>query len=77
MSQHKIPLTEIEETGLLMHCMGRDIGKPSMSVDLFRSGVAWALLSESERQFEIKKMIEHGMPFDDSERTRLASFIKD
>lgn len=39
MSMHKIPLTPLEEEGLLAHAL--PIGKPSQLSDCFRQGVAW------------------------------------
>lgn len=48
MSMHKIPLTEIEESGLRAH--GLDIGTPSQLSDAFRQGVAWAQKSSSAQQ---------------------------
>ena len=41
MSMHKIPLTDVEESGLLAH--GLDIGTPSQLSDAFRLGVRWAI----------------------------------
>lgn len=46
MSMHKIPLTRIEESGLLVH--GLDMGKPSQLSDAFRQGVAWGQKAERE-----------------------------
>lgn len=40
MSMHKIPLTEIEESGLSIHRLS--IGQPSQLSDCFRSGLMWA-----------------------------------
>jgi hypothetical protein len=40
MSEHKIPLTPLEESGLRAHRL--PIGKPSQLSDAFRNGVAWA-----------------------------------
>jgi hypothetical protein len=47
MSQHKIPLTELEREGLVKHGFEKYIGKPSQLVDVFRSGVAWALSKQA------------------------------
>ena len=47
MSMHKIPLTELEEAGLLAHGLmknGESL-KPSQLADAFRHGIAWALKS--------------------------------
>ena len=41
MSMHKIPLMEIERSGLQNH--GLAIGKPSQLSDVFRQGVRYAL----------------------------------
>ena len=46
MSNHKIPLTELERDGLIAHGLGRDIGKPSQAADIFRQGIAWALANK-------------------------------
>jgi len=47
MSQHKIPLTPIEESGLRAHRL--PIGKPSQLSDVFRQGIKWALRPQTER----------------------------
>lgn len=41
MSMHKIPLSNLELSGLKAH--GFDVGKPSQLSDAFRLGVAWPL----------------------------------
>lgn len=41
MSMHRIPLTELERTGLINH--GLDVGKPSQLSDAFRHGMKWAM----------------------------------
>jgi hypothetical protein len=41
MSMHKIPLTNLELSGLRAH--GLDVGKPSQLSDAFRQGVKWVL----------------------------------
>ena len=41
MSMHRIPLTELERTGLINH--GLAVGKLSQLSDVFRHGVKWAL----------------------------------
>ena len=48
MSMHKIPLTEIEESGLVTHHM--PVGVPSILSDAFRLGVAWGQKAEREIQ---------------------------
>ena len=45
MSQHKKPLTALEEEGLKLH--GLPVGTPSQSADAFRNGVSWALNNSS------------------------------
>lgn len=40
MSDHKKPLTALEESGLIAHRL--PIGKPSQLADAFRHGIAWA-----------------------------------
>ncbi len=75
MSMHKKPLTVIEETGLIAHGFGRDIGKPSMAADIFRTGVAWGLASNDGRIANIKKELEHGMPFDEKLRKRYEELL--
>jgi hypothetical protein len=40
MSMHKLPLTEIEKTGLEAH--GLPVGKPDQLSDAFRLGIEWA-----------------------------------
>jgi len=44
MSMHKIPLTELERSGLKSH--GLDIGTPSQLSDVFRHGVKFALAAK-------------------------------
>lgn len=41
MSMHSIPLSKMEEEGLLKH--GLPVGVPSQLSDTFRQGIAWAL----------------------------------
>ena len=41
MSMHRIPLTELERTGLINH--GLAVGKPSQLSDVFRHGMKWAM----------------------------------
>ena len=48
MSNHKTPVTELERKGLVAHGLGRCIGKPSQLADVFRQGVAWALLKQDK-----------------------------
>lgn len=48
---HKIPLTEIEESGL--RAFGLDIGTPSQLSDAFRHGVAWG-------QRQLNEVSRHG-----------------
>lgn len=43
MSMHKVPLTELEEQGLIKHHL--PVGTPSQLSDCFRHGIAWALSS--------------------------------
>lgn len=71
MSMHKIPLTKLEEIGLLAHGFGDDIGGPSLCADIFRQGIAWALMEQHDRDATINKMIEHGLPVDPDLRQRL------
>ena len=52
MSNHKIPLTDLERTGLIAHGLGRDIGRPSQAADIFRQGVAWALANAPQLEQE-------------------------
>ena len=47
MSQHKIPLTPIEESGLRAHRL--PIGKPSQLSDVFRQGILWAQRTQEQR----------------------------
>ena len=47
MSMHKIPLTEIERSGLEAHKL--TIGSPSQNSDCFRLGVAWCDKSNLQR----------------------------
>ena len=75
MSMHKKPLTDIEETGLISHGFGRDIGKPSMAADIFRHGVAWGQKSELEQIACIQEHIDNGMPVDDYLRGRLSELL--
>ena len=72
---HKKPLTSIEETGLIVHGFGRHIGKPSQAADIFRSGVAWGLTSIPDMINDMKQLLDHGMPFDDDLRSRLADLL--
>lgn len=72
MSMHKIPLSPIEEAGIIAQFLGQDIGKPSMAIDLFRAGVRWGQMTDEERGKEAMKMVEHGMPCDPTLRARLA-----
>lgn len=41
MSLHKVPLSDLERSGLVSH--GLSVGEPSMTSDAFRLGIAWAL----------------------------------
>ncbi len=75
MSMHEKPLTVIEETGLIAHGFGRDIGRPSMAADIFRCGVAWGQSSKEEKIADIEKEIEHGIPFDDDLRNRYQELL--
>lgn len=75
MSMHKKPLTVIEETGLIAHGFGHDIGRPSISADIFRCGVAWGQSSKEEKIADIKKELEHGIPFDDDLRKRYQELL--
>jgi len=43
MSMHKKPVTDLEREGLILHGLGRYVGKPSQLADVFRQGIAWAL----------------------------------
>ena len=47
MSNHKTPLTPLEESGLRAHRL--PIGKPSQLSDVFRQGIKWALRPQTER----------------------------
>lgn len=49
MSNLKTPLTDLERDGLIVHGLGRDIGKPSQAADIFLQGVNWALASPESR----------------------------
>lgn len=75
MSMHKKPLTTIEETGLIVHGFGSDIGKPSMAADIFRSGVAWGQTPELDRIASIQEQLDNGMPFDDYLRGKLSKLL--
>lgn len=75
MSMHNKPLTTIEETGLIAHGFGRDIGRPSMTADIFRTGVAWGQMTTADQIASIQQQIEHGMPFDDKLRDRFAELM--
>lgn len=75
MSMHKKQLTVVEETGLIAHGFGRDIGKPSMAADIFRHGVEWGQMPELEKIASIQRQIEHGMPFDDELRKRFSELL--
>ena len=75
MSMHKTPLTTIEETGLIAHGFGRDIGKPSMAADIFRIGVAWGQMSPADQIASLQKQLEHGMPFDQDLNRRLTKLL--
>lgn len=75
MSMHKTPLTTIEETGLIAHGFGRDIGRPSQAADIFRHGVAWGQMSVADQIASIQKQIEHEMPFDKKLRNRFAELL--
>ena len=75
MSMHKKSLTTIEEVGLIAHGFGQDIGKPSMAADIFRHGVAWGQKSELDQIASIQAQLDHGMPFDDCLRGRLAELL--
>lgn len=75
MSMHKKPLTAIEEAGLIAHGFGRDIGKPSMTADIFRHGVTWGQMSEQDKIAGIQKQLDHRMPFQDNLRNRLTELL--
>lgn len=75
MSMHKTPLTIIEETGLIAHGMGRDIGKPSQSADVFRAGIAWGLKSTADKIESIKAQLDHDMPFNEKLRERFSELL--
>lgn len=77
MSDHKKPLTPIEEMGIILHGFGRDIGKPSLIVDVFRHGIAWGQSSSLEQIASAERSLEHGMPFDDDLQARLAKLLED
>jgi len=77
MSMHKKPLTKTEETGLIVHGFGDDIGKPSMAADIFRCGVSWGEKMLAEKVESIKAQLEHGMPFDDKLRARLGELLSE
>jgi hypothetical protein len=72
---HKVPLTTIEETGMLTHCLGNSIGKPSQAADLFRAGVAWGLMPERERTKSIQNLLNHNLPTDTEFRQRLQELL--
>ncbi len=76
MSDHKKPLTLIEETGIILHGFGRDIGKPSLIVDVFRHGIAWGQATALEQIADAARSLEHDMPFDDELRARLAELLE-
>jgi hypothetical protein len=65
MSSHKIPLTDLERSGLIAHGFESSIGKPSQVVDIFRQGIAWVLMSEDDRAVavaqrrEIDDLLQH------------------
>ena len=75
MSDHKKPLTIIEETGLILHGFGCDIGKPSLCADIFRHGVAWGQTTVQHQIEDIRRLLQHDMPFDDNLRERLADLL--
>lgn len=75
MSDHKKPLTLIEETGIILHGFGCDIGKPSLIVDVFRHGIAWGQSSVKEQIAEAKRSVEHDMQYDDELRARLSELL--
>jgi hypothetical protein len=45
---HKIPLTELERSGLKAH--GLDIGTPSQLSDVFRQGMKWAQENDESKE---------------------------
>lgn len=76
MSMHKKPLKTIEEAGLIAHGMGRDIGRPSQAADIFRHGMAWALMSRDDQIKSIERELDHGMPFDEKLRDRYCELLE-
>lgn len=75
MSDHKKPLTLIEETGIILHGFGRDIGKPSHVVDVFRHGIAWGQATTLEQIADAERSLQHDMPIDDDLRARLGELL--
>ena len=75
MSMHNKPLTVVEETGLIAHGFGREIGKASMAVDIFRIGLAWGQMSEIERVAAIQEQLDNGVPLNDHFRDRLSELL--
>lgn len=62
MSSHKIPLTDLERSGLIAHGFESSIGRPSQVVDIFRQGIAWALMSEDDRAIAVDQRREIDAP---------------
>ena len=62
MSMHKIPLTNLELSGLRAH--GLDVGKPSQLSDAFRQGVKWVLENADKDccEQEPKNLHSYGCP---------------
>ena len=50
-------------------------GKPSMTADIFRHGIAWGRSSVSDQIKDIQELLAHDMPFDDNLRARLTELL--
>ncbi len=75
MSMHNKPLTTIEEAGLILHGMGREIGKPSMSADILRHGIEFGQMTHADQIQCIQDQLDHEMPFDAKLRGRLTELL--
>lgn len=75
MSMHNKPLTTIEEAGLILHGMGREIGKPSMSADILRHGIEFGQMTHADQIQCIQDQLDHEMPFDAKLRGRLMELL--
>lgn len=77
MSTHKKPLTTLEEVGVILHGFGKDIGKPSICIDIFRFGMAWAKTSLEEQIFSIEDVLYNDLSLDKTFKTRLEQLMKE